>query len=111
MQEGVNVLAQQIGLGEVVACKGLPPRTVIQFEERTDAGPLLLKSLLQQEMVQRGILWAGYHNVCFSFTETDILDILRAYRAALPVLKQALDSGVPENFLKGDPVGEVFRKI
>ena len=111
LQEGVNVLAQQIGLGKVVKCKGLPPRTVVQFEERTDAGPLLLKSLLQQEMVQRGILWAGYHNVCFSLTETDILDILRAYRAALPVLKQALDSGVPENFLKGDPVGEVFRKI
>jgi glutamate-1-semialdehyde 2,1-aminomutase/spore coat polysaccharide biosynthesis protein SpsF len=111
LQEGFNVLAKGLGLAQYMSCKGLPPRTIIDITAPDEIDPLLLKAILQQEMVRRGVLWAGYHNVCFSMTEADVMCILRAYRAALPVVKQAIESGNPEKYLLGARLQPVFRKV
>lgn len=110
LQEGFNVLARELNLSPYLACVGLPPRTVVQIRH-PEHDPLILKSILQQEMLERGVLWAGYHNVCLAMTEADILHILRAYRAALPVVREAIDSGRPREFLRGRQVKDVFRKV
>ena len=31
-----------------------------------------MKSLVQQELIKRGILWSGFHNMCYSHTEADL---------------------------------------
>lgn len=111
LQEGFNVLAAGLGLSPYFACKGLPPRTVIDLKAPDGIDPLLVKGILQQEMVRRGVLWAGYHNVCFSMSEADVMQVLRAYRAALPVVAEALASGAPEKFLEGEGLQPVFRRI
>lgn len=111
LQEGFNVLAAGLGLSQYVSCKGLSARTIIDIKAPDGIDPLLIKGILQQEMVRRGVLWAGYHNVCFSMTEADVMHVLRAYRAALPVVSAALESGAPEKFLEGECLQPVFRKI
>lgn len=111
LQEGFNVLAAGLGMSQYIACKGLSPRTIIDIKTPDGMDPLLIKGILQQEMVRRGVLWAGYHNVCFSMTEADVMQVLRAYRAALPVVSAALESGAPEKFLEGEGLQPVFRKI
>ena len=111
LQEGFNVLATGLGLSQYFTCKGLSPRTIIDINVPDGIAPLLIKGILQQEMVRRGVLWAGYHNVCFSMTEADVMHVLKAYRAALPVVSSALKSGVPEKFLEGKGLQPVFRKI
>ena len=111
LQEGFNVLAAGLGVSQYFTCKGLSPRTIIDIKAPDGIDPLLIKGILQQEMVRRGVLWAGYHNVCFSMSEADVMHVLRAYRAALPVVLAALESGAPEKFLEGEGLQPVFRKI
>lgn len=72
--------------------------------------PLVLKTLMQQEMLKRGVLWGGFHNLSFSHTDADIAYTLQAYEDAFPVLKRAIESGKPETFLRGEVLEMVFRK-
>ena len=53
--------------------------------------PLEMKTLVQQEMIKRGVLWGGFHNMCFSHTDEDIDYTLKAYRDVLPILKKAVE--------------------
>ena len=69
-----------------------------------------MKSLVQQEMIKRGILWGGFHNMSFSHTDEDIEYTLKAYKDVLPILKEAVDKQNVKSFLKGEPVEPVFRK-
>jgi hypothetical protein len=72
---------------------------------------LELKTLLQQEMIKRGILWAGFHNMCFSHTDEDIAYTLSAYEDIMPMLKSAIESGDVQQYLKGEVLEAVFRKV
>ncbi len=69
-----------------------------------------MKSLVQQEMIKRGVLWGGFHNVSFSLTEDDIDHILASYAEVLPILKNAVETGNVRELLRGEPVSPVFRK-
>jgi hypothetical protein len=61
-------------------------------------------------MIKRGVLWGGFHNMCFSHTDKDIEQTLKAYAEVLPMLKEANESGKPESYLKGELLEVVFRK-
>jgi hypothetical protein len=72
--------------------------------------PLIQKSLMQQEMIKRGILWQGFHNMCFSHSDADIEYTLQALEQSLSVLKKAVDNNNLNTALIGEPVQPVFRK-
>jgi hypothetical protein len=69
-----------------------------------------MKSLVQQELIKRGILWGGFHNMSFSHTDADIVYTLEAYREVLSILKKAVEEGRLRESLRGEPVEAVFRK-
>ena len=69
-----------------------------------------MKTLVQQELIRRGILWAGIHNLCDAHTPEDIDYTLAAYGEALGVLKEAVDAGRVSESLEGAPIEPVFRK-
>ncbi|HVP43793.1 MAG TPA: aminotransferase class III-fold pyridoxal phosphate-dependent enzyme [Terriglobales bacterium] len=110
LRDGYNTLAQKLGLERYTACIGYPPRTVINFKDDTGAEWLALKSLFQQEVIKRGVLCAGYHMLCASHSAQDVEHTLRAYRAALGVMAEAIAAGNVETRLEGPPVSPVFRR-
>ncbi|MFW5662571.1 MAG: aminotransferase class III-fold pyridoxal phosphate-dependent enzyme, partial [Bacteroidota bacterium] len=60
LKDGYNEIVQSLGM-DYTGCKGYDFRSLITFD--ASAGkPLELKSLLQQEMIKRGVLWGGFHN-------------------------------------------------
>ena len=69
-----------------------------------------MKTLVQQELVKRGILWSGMHVISFSHTDEDIVYTLSAYREVLPILRDAVESNSVRDLLRGEPVEPVFRK-
>jgi hypothetical protein len=73
--------------------------------------PLELKSFVQQELIKKGILWSGFHNMCYSHTDEDVAYTLKAYRAVLELLKIAVAKNEVADSLKGKPVEAVFRKL
>jgi len=78
--------------------------------DSTAGDPLLMKSYVQQEMIRRGVLWGGFHNMCYSHSDADIEHTLSAYREVLPLLNTAVKSNTLAEVLRGDSVAAVFRK-
>jgi glutamate-1-semialdehyde aminotransferase len=108
LREGYNEIASSLGMN-YTSCSGFDCRTIMTFDASA-GNPLGMKSLVQQEMIKRGVLWGGFHNVSFSLTETDIDHILAAYAEVLPILKNAVDFRNVAKLLRGEPVSPVFRK-
>ena len=106
--DGYNALAEELGLS-YTTCVGDDCRSLVTFN--ASAGdPLEMKSLVQQELIARGVLWSGFHNMSFSHTDADVDRTLGAYREALGVLKAAVDGKAVRAALKGAPVEPVFRR-
>jgi glutamate-1-semialdehyde aminotransferase len=108
LKDGYNALAQELGMG-YTACAGFDCRTIMTFDAKV-GNPLEMKSLLQQEMIKRGVLWGGFHNMSFSHSDDDIAYTLSAYREALPIVKRAVEEGNVSGYLRGEPVEPVFRR-
>ena len=108
LKDGYNSLVKESGMA-YTKCSGLDCRTIVSFD--AEAGdPLEIKSLLQQEMIKRGVLWSGFHNISYSHSNGDIVYTLNAYRDALPIVKRAVDEQRVRHYLRGEPVEPVFRK-
>lgn len=117
--ERLAALGQRLldGLDELIANKGMdyvsvtgyPFRTLMNFSAAA-GDPLMMKTLVQQELIRRGILWSGIHNLCFSHTEADVDYTLSAYAEVFGILQQAVASGDARGYLQGEPIQPVFRK-
>lgn len=108
LKDGYNQLTAQLGM-DYTRCVGYDCRTLVTFDEKA-AAPLLMKSLLQQELFRCGILWSGFHTLSFSHREQEIDDTLAAYAHVLPILAQAVRENKLAEHLRGEPVEPVFRK-
>lgn len=108
LKDGYSKIAQELGM-TYTKCSGFDCRTIMSFDASA-GNPLEMKSLVQQEMIKRGILWGGFHNMSFSHTDEDIEYTLSVYKQVLPILKQAVAENNVKGYLKGEPVEPVFRK-
>ncbi len=106
--DGLNGLIEYHNLA-CVSVSGYPFRTIMNFSASA-GNPLEMKTLLQQELIQRGILWAGTHNLCFSHTQEDVRYTLGAFSDSLAILKYAVETGNVRKHLKGELLQPVFRK-
>lgn len=91
-------------------CVGYNCRTMVSFDAKA-GDPRMMKSLLQQEMIKRGVLWGGFHNMSFAHDDEDVAHILAAYDEALDVLDAAVKANTVEKSLRGEPVEPVFRRV
>lgn len=108
LKDGYNKIAEELGL-DYTKASGYNWRSIISFDAKA-GDPLILKSLVQQEMIKRGVLWGGFHNMSFSHSDEDIEHTLNAYKEVLPILKKAVEDGNVKEMLRGKPVQPVFRK-
>lgn len=108
LKDGVNRLFKDFDIN-YLNCIGYPYRTMVTFTH-SELNGLEIKSLLQQELFKRGILWSGFHTLSYSHTEKDINYTLEAYGDSLPIIKQAVEERDIMKYLKGLPVEPVFRK-
>ena len=110
LRDGYNAVARELGI-EFTKSIGLDYRTMVSFAPTPAADPLVLKSLVQQELIKRGVLWTGFHHTSFSHTDEDIAYVLSAYAEVLPIVKDAVDKGDVRARLRGEPVHPVFRNL
>jgi len=110
LKDGYNKISAELGM-DYTQCSGYNCRTIITFDPvKSGCNPLEMKSLVQQEMIKNGILWSGFHNMCFSHSDEDAEYTLKCYEKVLPLLKKAVDEKKVAEYLKGEPVEPVFRK-
>ncbi|RKR83036.1 glutamate-1-semialdehyde 2,1-aminomutase [Mucilaginibacter gracilis] len=110
MKDGYNTIAIETGMDKYTKCVGYNCRSMVTFTPDAGNG-LEVKALMQQEMIKRGVLWAGFHNMCFSHSNEDLAYTLSAYRDVMPIMKEAIESGNVKSYLKGEVLEAVFRKV
>jgi glutamate-1-semialdehyde aminotransferase len=112
LREGVQAAARDLGM-KYVTCVGLPARTMVAFAATgaaSGADALEMKSLVQQELFKRGLLWGGFHNLSLAHGDAEIEHTLASWREVLPVLHAAVSEGRVREMLRGKPVEPVFRR-
>ncbi len=108
LKDGYNELAAKHELSFTKAV-GYNFRSMVTFAEE-GGDPFINKSYVQQEMIKRGILWSGFHNMCYSHTDDDINYTLKVYDEVLALLKKAVAENKVKELLRGEPVQPTFRK-
>lgn len=112
LKDGFNALAKSHGIGEFVECIGYPCRTIISFNGQNKFDNLEIKSIFQQELIRRGILWTAYHAISWSHKTKDIKFTLTAFDETMLIFKKIISSNKPlKSFIEGEPVKPVFRKV
>ena len=111
LTEGYNRMVGDLGLTDYTRMTGYPPRPIASFFPVEGMDPLEMKSLVQQELLKRGILWAAYHAISFSHSEKDIDRTLKVFGQALEILRGAIKEKNVRKYLQGPPVKPVFRKV
>jgi glutamate-1-semialdehyde aminotransferase len=109
LQDGVGEAIRGHGLQASVSCSGAAPWTIVTVREpHPDNGLLFAKSLLQQELLKRGVLFNGSNFISYAHTSADIDFAIEAYAEALGILADALPDDVPDR-LEGPPLSPAFR--
>ena len=110
LKDGYNEIAAGLGIAQYTKCYGYDCRSIVTFDPSAGNG-MEIKAFMQQELFKRGIMWGGFHNICFSHSDEDVAYTLAAYREVLPLLKEAIAAGDMASRLLGEPVEAVFRKV
>jgi glutamate-1-semialdehyde aminotransferase len=108
LSNGINEILARLSI-DFVSITGYPFRTMVNFSANA-GNPLEMKTFVQQEFIRRGILWAGFHNLCFAHTAEDIAYTLTAYAEVFSELKAAIANKDLSSRVQGRLIQPVFRK-
>ena len=97
------------GLTRCISISGKPSWSLLLFKDAPNATAAEIKSLYLQEIIARGILTAGSHNVCYAHTEQDLQQLGSAQDEAMCVVREAIDRGEIGKRLAGPPIEPIFR--
>ena len=99
-----EMLAREQGLQDVTSCGGLPPMTVTRFHDTPAGDGTLLRSLFQQGMLDRGILFDDGLVLCASHSHADVERTLDATRVSLAAVRVAIADGDVRRHVRGIPI-------
>jgi glutamate-1-semialdehyde aminotransferase len=113
LREGVQRSIDEAGVGDSVEISGAAPRTVVTIREPSLGGVgtgLPAKTLVQQELLKRGVLFNGSNFICLAHSDDDIDLAIAAYGAAFGLLAEGL-AGDLISLLDGEPIQPAFRAL
>lgn len=111
IKDGYNKIAEEHGMESYTKCIGYDPASQVEYKDQQGTESLEMKSLFQQEAIERGVLYTSYHSICFSHSDEDLTKTLEVYNEAMQVFKKAIKENAVSKYLKGPPVQPVFRSV
>lgn len=109
IMDGVDCILRDNQLGDIFSIKGHPSWSFLTIADARGVSSFELKTLLMQELHQRGFLSVGTHNVNYAHTQEDIESLLAAYRELLPMIGETANRGEVLNMLRCDPLVPLFK--
>jgi glutamate-1-semialdehyde 2,1-aminomutase len=110
LMDKFNRISEEHGLN--ITLTGYPVRMRLNCKDDKGNDSPLMKSLLVQEMVTRGIfMHPGVEYISFSHSAEDIIKTIKSYNDAILVLKKAIKENKIESYLKGKPIKPVYSMI
>jgi glutamate-1-semialdehyde 2,1-aminomutase len=105
----IETLIEAHQLGTIFGVKGHPSWSFLTIADAPRASIFEIKTLLMQELHQRGILMVGTHNLNHAHEEADIDALIAAYGEVLPMVGAAALAGDVVARLRCDPLVPLFR--
>lgn len=108
LMTGYNAASAAHGLDRTTRCEGLAPMTICSFHDRDGNESSLYRSLFQQEMIARGVLFDDGFVVCAAHSGEDVETTLRAVNAGMGILKAAIETDSVRSRIRGVPIQPIF---
>lgn len=105
---GVGGIIEEAKLGDVFTVSGHPTWSFLNIRDARGATSFEIKTLWMQELLQRGILSVGSHNVSYAHSQTDVDTLLKVYAEVLPMIGRILDQGKLRDALRCEPLIPLF---
>lgn len=106
---GLDAIIAKTGTDGFLATCGHPAWTFLVISDSNGYTSWQIKSLFMQEMLARGVLTYGTHNLTYAHSEDDIATVLAAYAEVLPVLREAVVGERLEDLLRCEPLEPLFK--
>jgi len=99
----------QSGCSRFLSVSGHPSWSFLQICDADGTDQWEVRTLYLQEMLQRGILTLGSHNMSYAHSDADVNRLLVAYAEVLPLLSSTVESGSVRQHLRCQPLKPLFR--
>lgn len=105
----VSSLIEKHDLTSVVKLCGSAPWKIVQFFDHPKASISEIRTYYLQEMIKRGILVLGTHNMTYSHQKEDTSRIIKAYRETLELLSGHLAKASLSGALESPVIQPLFK--
>jgi glutamate-1-semialdehyde aminotransferase len=104
LKAGVGNIIHRCGLGNFMKIVGFAPMTHIIISDWDGFTANEIKSFIQQECAKRGVLFVGYHHICYAHKKKHIEKTLKAYDEVLSQLTEAIKDNTLRSRIEGKPI-------
>ena len=103
-----NLISDQ-NLEDIINISGHPSWSFTIFKDNKKYSALEIKTLFMQEMIKRGVLTFGTHNLNYSHLDQDISDLLLVYKEVLSIIRLAINNSNLHSLLKCKVLEPLFK--
>lgn len=107
--DGVKALIAKHGCESFLCVAGHPTWTFLAMSDANGSTSFEIKTLWMQEILARGIISVGTHNVSYAHTDSDVEKLLTAYDEIFPLLRDAVENKAIRQYLRCEPLVPLFR--
>lgn len=100
---------ENAGLSDLIEVAGHPSWTFLVFKDGHGVTQWELKTLYLQEIIARGILTHGTHNLSASHSQSDLEKLSQAQNEVFGIIKEAVGSGNIHNYLACPTLEPLFK--
>jgi len=105
----LNQLIDIENLNDIFEVSGHPSWSFLHTKAQKSYSVFEIKTYFLQEMLKRGIITLGTHNLSFSHTEADIDNLIKVYAKVLPAIKQHIDNQTLLENVHGEILKPLFK--
>ena len=105
----VDALIAKHGCGEFLSTAGHPTWSFLMMKDARESSVWEIKTLWMQEILARGILSVGTHNISNAHSDADIDRLIAVYDEVFPILRDAVEGNRFKQYLRCAPLVPLFK--
>lgn len=106
---GLQARITAAGAEDFLSVTGNPTWSFFLIKDAGASSQWQIKTLFMQEMLARGILTLGTHNMSFSHSDTDLSKLFEAYDEVIPMLVDGVRRNQIDSMLRCQPLQPLFK--
>lgn len=97
------------GLDDAITVSGHPSWSFLNFRDVGDYTSFDIKTLFLQEVLARGVIAFGTHNMSYAHSDADIDRLITVYEEVMPIIADAVRNKALKQYLRCEPLQPLFK--